>query len=345
MDGFRCYNVAMPFAESLLSWYQAHRRHLPWREDPTPYHVYLSETMLQQTRVDTVIPYFNAFTMRLPDFVSLASAEEETVLSLWQGLGYYSRARNLHAAAKIVANEYQGVLPRDPAALLSLPGVGEYMRNAVLAIAFDEPYVAVDGNLLRVYSRLEAKAIDVTKASVRNECADYFGKRMKSPSSFNQALMDLGELICLPHGAPKCEECPLKPWCKACAAGNPEEYPPKKKKPAVKEESLTVLLAFDEKGNLSIRKRPETGLLASLYEFPNVSGHLSVCELSAKFPALKDIEFLGEAKHRFSHILWNMKVYVAAGRIEGCLSVPVSEVGVTYSLPTAFLKLLKKPAN
>ena len=335
----------MPFADSLLTWYQQHRRHLPWREDPTPYHVYLSETMLQQTRVDTVIPYFNAFTERLPDFASLAFADEETVMSLWQGLGYYSRARNLIAAAKLVADQYHGVLPKDPAALLSLPGVGEYMSNAIMAIAFDEPFVAVDGNLLRVYSRLEAKAIDLAKASAKKDCASYFGSRMESPSSFNQALMDLGELICLPHGVPKCMECPLRQWCKAFAEGSPEKYPPKKKKASVKQEDLSVVLAFDALGNIAIRKRPDTGLLASLYEFPNVPGHINVCELASLFPGLKDIQYLGEEKHRFSHILWNMKIYVATGSVEGCLSVPIQEIGKKYSLPTAFSKLLKKPAK
>ena len=335
----------MSFAEELLQWYEKNRRHLPWREDPTPYHVYLSETMLQQTRVDTVIPYYEAFLNRFPSFEELANADIEEVLSLWQGLGYYSRARNLHASAQIVRDQYNGALPSDFDTLRHLPGVGEYMASAIMAIAFNQPFVAVDGNLLRVYARLEAKPIDVSKPADRKDCGSYFAERMESPSAYNQALMDLGELVCLPHGAPKCQKCPLKKGCKAFAQGNPEEYPPKKKKAMVKEEELTVLLVFDEKGNVSIRKRPETGLLAGLYEFPNVSGHLGVCDLASLFPDAMNIAFLGKEKHRFSHILWKMNVFVATGKLEGCLSVPLSELHERYSMPTAFTKLLKKPAK
>ena len=335
----------MPFAHDLLIWYQQNRRHLPWRENPAPYFVYLSETMLQQTRVDTVIPYFEAFTQNYPSFLALSKASEEEVLACWQGLGYYSRARNLLAAAKIIAERYGGELPGDHDALMGLPGVGEYMASAVLAIAFNQPYVAVDGNLLRVYSRLEAKPIDVSRAKDRQECGAFFAQRMERPSDFNQALMDLGELVCLPHGAPKCESCPLRSSCKAFAQGNPEEYPPKKKKAAVKEEKLTVLLLFDAKGRIAIRKRPDKGLLASLYEFPNVAGHHGLCDLTRLFPGVKDFAYLGEETHRFSHVLWKMKVYVGSGAMEEWLAVPLEEIGARYSLPTAFFKLLEKPAK
>ncbi len=333
----------MSFASDLLTWYEENRRHLPWREDPTPYHVYLSETMLQQTRVDTVGSYYTRFLERFPDFLSLANAEEEEVLALWQGLGYYSRAKNLHKAAKIVASVYGGELPKDKTSLLRLPGVGGYMANAVLAIAFDQKEVAVDGNLLRVYSRLEAKNVDITKTDVRENCAAYFQKRIESPSSFNQALMDLGEMVCLPHGTPKCEQCPLRSHCKARANGNPSDYPPKKKKPSVKEETLTVLLIFDSAGRIQIRKRPETGLLASLYEFPNLSGHLGVCDLVGRYPQVTGLTYLGKETHRFSHILWTMHVYIGTGSVDGCLPASLDEIGSHYSVPTAFAKLLQKP--
>lgn len=328
------------FSASLLEWYVTSRRILPWREDPTPYHVFLSEIMLQQTRVDTVIPYYERFLAVYPSFEALAKANEGDVYLLWQGLGYYSRARNLHKAAKVVQERFGGALPSDKALLLDLPGVGEYVSSAVLSIAFDKPAVAVDGNLLRVYARYNAKPIDVTSYKSKKDCESFFLEHMDSPSRFNQALMDLGELVCLPHGEPKCEICPLKEKCKGRAQGNPIAYPLPKKKNTVRKEELSVLLAYDSHGNIAIRKRKDGGLLAGLYEFPNESGRLSLCDLSKKYPSLKEIRYVGIAKHRFSHVEWTMSVYEAQGEIEGCEHVPFDELKKRYSLPTAFSKLL-----
>ena len=329
------------FADSLLAWYHEHRRVLPWREDPTPYHVYLSEIMLQQTRVDTVIPYYERFLNAYPDFASLAQAPIEDVYALWQGLGYYSRARNLHAAANIVVRDYGGTLPSSKEGLVSLPGVGDYVSSAIRAIAFNEKEVAVDGNLLRVYARLCASKDDISLATTKKKCDAFYRSRILSPSEFNQALMDLGELVCLPSGAPLCDQCPFKEVCKATQEGNPLDYPVKKKKTDVAKEKRTVLLVFDSDGAISIRKRPDQGLLASLYEFPNFEGHLSKTEISLAHPNLRDVTLLGEAKHRFSHILWDMKVYRAKGVMPGFESVCLEEIGQRYALPTAFLKLLK----
>lgn len=329
------------FASSLLGWYAENRRILPWREDPTPYHVFLSEIMLQQTRVDTVIPYYHRFLERFPSFEALAEADEEEVLVLWQGLGYYSRARNLLAAAKMVVSEMNGVLPADKSKLLRLPGVGEYVSHAVLSIAFNQPYAAVDGNLMRVYARHEAKAVEANDPKGKKECAAFLLQRMESPSQFNQALMDLGELVCLPHGEPKCASCPFARRCKAHLHGNPLDYPLAKKKNDVKKEALTVLLAFDSEGNIAIRKRQDQGLLASMYEFPNVPGKKKKGELADIFGNLQDIRFLGKAKHRFSHIKWDIDVYAASGVVDGATYVTLEELKRRYSLPTAFAKLLK----
>ena len=325
---------------ALLDWYEKNRRHLPWREDPKPYYVFLSEIMLQQTRVDTVVPYFEHFIASYPDIVSLAKANEEEVYLLWQGLGYYSRARNLLKAAKAVVENYGGELPKEKEKLLSLPGIGPYVSSAISAIAFEEKEVAVDGNLLRVYSRLNADKIDVSSAKSKQKCEIYYKKHLESPSRFNQALMDLGELVCLPHGAPLCDKCPLASFCKAKRLGHPEDYPLAKRKSVVRKVDLHVLLAFDSRGNIAVRTRPDDGLLASLYEFPNAEGHPSICELGIAYPTLAEFRYLGQAKHRFSHIEWNMRVYEAKGILPGYEYVPVTELKKRYSLPTAFAKLL-----
>lgn len=327
------------FSDSLLRWYEQHRRYLPWREEPTPYRVLVSEIMLQQTRVDTVIPYFERFLTRFPSFEALADASEEEVLVLWQGLGYYSRARNLHAAAKMVVSEFGGELPRDVPLLKKLPGVGEYVSHAVAAIAFDEPYIAVDGNLLRVYARLNAAAIDVGGAPAKKACESFYLERIDSPSSFNQALMDLGELVCAPSGMPRCEECPFRAQCKG--KDNPLAYPLPKQKPALKKETLTVLIVRDEQGRIGVRKRADSGLLKGMHEFPNFEGRASLSELNERYPSLKGFKKTQTTKHRFSHVEWTMVAYEASGVLEGLEYASAEELKKRFFLPTAFSKLLK----
>ena len=329
-----------PFVQGLLDWYEANRRYLPWREENTPYRVFLSEIMLQQTRVSSAIPYFERFVEAYPSFQHLASAEEEDVLRLWQGLGYYSRARNLLCAAKIVVERHNGELPKDLDCLKALPGVGDYVSRAVLSIAFDEPFVAVDGNLMRVYARLEAKAVEPSDPKAKKECAAYLEERIESPSRFNQALMDLGELVCLPHGAPLCVSCPFASLCKAHRMGKEEAYPLLKRKNAPKREDVTVLLAVSH-GSVAVKTRPQEGLLASMHEFPNRPGKLSAEELTKEFPSVSGIRYLGKATHRFSHRLWDMYVYVGEGVAQGCDSIPLEEIKTRCALPTAFVKALK----
>ena len=333
-------DTATTFAKRLLAWYDQNRRILPWREDPTPYHVFVSEIMLQQTRVDTVLPYYDHFLNKYPTFAALSESSEEEILLYWQGLGYYSRARNLRKAAQMVMRDYGGRLPSSPKELCALPGVGPYVSHAVSAIAFDEPYVAIDGNLMRVYARLQEASVEPSDAKGKAAAERFFLGRIEHPSHFNQALMDLGELVCLPNGEPHCPECPLREQCRAFAHGSMLSYPLPKKKATLKYETRTVLLVRDEQGRLAIQKRPEEGLLAGLYEFPNLEGSFTSEELAERFPSLTDICFRDEAKHRFSHIEWKMRVYAANGSLPYCLRAREEELTERYSMPTAFLKLL-----
>jgi A/G-specific adenine glycosylase len=258
----------MSLEKSLLDWYNANRRHMPWREDPTPYHVYLSEIMLQQTQVDTVTAYYLRFLEKFPTINKLSEASEEEVLKLWEGLGYYSRGRNLLRAARIVEKDFHGAIPSNKKDLLALPGVGTYTSKAVLSMAFHQKEIAVDGNLIRVYSRLEEKK-EANAEKMKSLCEAFLRKQLKNedPSFFNQALMDLGELVCLPRGFPLCDQCPLRAFCKARTDGAMMDYPLSKKAKEKRNESLTVCV-LTYQGKIAIRQRKAEGLLASLYEFP-----------------------------------------------------------------------------
>ncbi len=325
------------FAEKLLGWYRAHGRVLPWRSDPTPYRVLVSEFMLQQTRVDTVIPYFERFMERFPTLRSLAESDEEEALRFWQGLGYYSRARNPRKTAQKACEVFNGDIPQSPAELASLPGIGPYMEKAIRAFAFGLDEVPIDGNLMRVYSRLEAKAIYPDDPKAKKEAEAYFLERLSSPRDFGQALMDLGELACLPNGEPQCEECPFRDICKAHRAGEPLSYPLKKAKKASPIERLSVLLLLNGKGEIAIRKREGKGLLASMDEFPNVVGDEG--DLAKAF-GVKNLKYAGHAYHVFSHVRWEMDVYVGRGDADGFVYLPLDSIKEKAALPTAFAKLL-----
>lgn len=298
----------------LLEWYDENRRILPWREDPTPYHVWVSEIMLQQTRVEAVKAYYARFMKKLPDIKSLAEADEEDLLKLWEGLGYYNRVRNMQKAAQIIMEEYQGQMPADYDLLLKLPGIGSYTAGAISSIAFDKKQPAVDGNVLRVISRVSADESDISQEKVKKAMRDTLIEILpdRKAGVFNQALMDLGATVCLPNGKPLCERCPWKKICKAHLAGRTEELPIKAKKKSRRIEDKTVLLIrWDDR--LLLHKRPAKGLLAGLYEFPNVEGHLS------QENVLKYLESLGlkalhieeaeSSKHIFSHVEWHMVAY------------------------------------
>ena len=316
----------------LLAWYDANRRILPWREDPTPYHVWLSEIMLQQTRVEAVKKYYARFIERLPDIRALSEADEDTCSKLWEGLGYYSRVRNLRKAAIVIEREYGGVMPGTRKNLAKLPGIGAYTSAAIASIAFGEPVPAVDGNLQRIFARR------------------IFQERIPDnrPGDYNQALMDLGAMICLPNGAPKCTDCPWEGDCLARREGREKALPVPKKKKEKRVEELTVLLVRT-KDMVLIRKREETGLLAGLFEFPNETGHLT--EQEAEALLLQEgllplsVRELPPARHVFTHLVWEMtgyEIWVREPREgdpclpEGEKFVSLPEAAAVCSIPSAF---------
>lgn len=303
-----------PFAKALLSWYDENRRILPWREEPGPYHTWLSEIMLQQTRVEAVKGYYARFLSALPEISDLANAEEEKVLKLWEGLGYYSRARNLQKAAKKIMTEYAGEMPNSFQELKKLPGIGEYTAAAIASIVYKEEIPALDGNLLRIFARLTSYPKVVLEPEGKRLAFSYFQEKMQGidPGDFNQALMDLGSGVCLPKGEIGCKTCPLEEFCSSTKAGNPMDYPklPEKKKRKVEQYSIFLIRHQEE---LMLKKRENKGLLAGLYEFYKLEGHCSEKEAleaveNLGLRALR-IRALGEAKHIFTHKEWEMIGY------------------------------------
>lgn len=332
--------------EPLLTWFQSNARILPWREEPTPYRVWVSEIMLQQTRVEAVKPYFQRFIEALPAIRDLAECEEERLLKLWEGLGYYNRVRNMQIAARTVMEEYQGRLPADYAELLKLKGIGHYTAGAIASIAYKIPVPAVDGNVLRVIARVTADDSDIMKQSVRTRVEEALQKMMPedAASEFNQALMELGATVCVPNGEPLCLECPWKEFCEARRLECWQTLPVKSKTKPRKIEEKTVFIIRDGE-KVVLHKRPEKGLLAGLYEFPNTAGHLSEEEAlqwvkEKKLNPLR-IQKLEPAKHIFSHVEWHMTAYVI--RVDeltenksGMLFVEAKDSEERYPIPAAF---------
>ncbi len=332
--------------EPLLTWFQENARALPWRAQATPYRVWVSEIMLQQTRVEAVKPYFERFTKALPTIKDLAECEEEKLLKLWEGLGYYNRVRNMQNAAQTVMKEYGGVLPADYEKLLKLKGIGHYTAGAIASIAYKIPVPAVDGNVLRVITRVSADDSDIMKQSVRTKVEQALSQIIpkQRASAFNQGLMELGATVCLPNGAPLCEQCPWKDFCEAKKKNLWSKLPVKSKaKPRHIEDKTVFIIRDGEK--FMLHKRPAKGLLAGLYELPNTSGHLTEEEalLWAKNQELSPIRIqkLEEAKHIFSHVEWHMTGYVIRvdeliDNKKGMLFVEVSESEEQYPIPAAF---------
>ena len=288
----------------LLRWYDNNRRRLPWREEPSPYRTWISEVMLQQTRVEAGIAYFERFTDALPDIAALAAVEEQQLLKLWEGLGYYSRARNLKKAAGILMAQYSGQLPADFEALKTLPGLGEYSAGAIASIAFDIRVPAVDGNVLRVAARLLDDDRNIDDAAVQREFRQAVWEILPQQrvGEFKQSLMELGALICLPNGRPLCEYCPVAELCRARAAGRQQSLPTRQKKAGRRREHKTVLLLC-RPGEVQITQRPARGLLASLWEFPTLPGQHTAAEVAELFSApLSAVTALGSATHIFTHI-------------------------------------------
>lgn len=327
----------------LLQWYETEARVLPWRDRPEPYRVWVSEIMLQQTRVEAVKPYYERFLLALPSVADLAAAREETLLKLWEGLGYYNRVRNLQKAAQTMVAEHGGQVPSSYDQLLLLSGFGEYTAGAVASIAFGEAVPAVDGNVLRVISRLTTDSRNVLEAKVKKEITAEVKAVIPQhrPGDFNQALMELGATVCLPNGAPKCEQCPLSQLCLGHQQGIADSLPVKiKKKPRVIEERTVFLVAC--KGKAALRRRSAKRLLAGLWELPSVKGKLSweeACRQLREWGLDADrVHTLHDAKHIFSHREWHMTAF----SVQVHESVPEflwasgQELEEEYTLPSAF---------
>ena len=333
---------------ALLAWYAQSKRDLPWRRTRDPYRIWISEIMLQQTRVEAVKPYYERFLSACPTVKALAELPEEQLLKLWEGLGYYSRARNLQKAARTVLAEHNGVMPSDYEGLLSLPGIGEYTAGAIASIAYDVRVPAVDGNVLRVLSRFLALRKDVTRPEVKAELrASLCQVVPPEAGDFTQSLIELGATVCLPKGAPRCEGCPLRMYCRGAALGIAEELPVKGAKKPRRIEERTVLLLRDGDRTV-LRRRPPKGLLAGLFELPHVPGHVEKEEIPALVRALGleplHVERLEDAKHVFSHVEWHMIAYAVriSPEFDGwpseseLLIVPNGALHAEYAIPSAF---------
>ncbi len=331
-------------AQRLLSWYNTHYRSLPWRQHPTPYRVWISEIMLQQTRIEAVLPYYDRFLRRLPDVRTLAQIPEDVLLKLWEGLGYYTRARNLQKAAKIICDRYGGELPADYDQLLSLPGIGEYTAGAIASIAYSIPVPAVDGNVMRVLARLTGDDTDVLSTAGKKRFSNVAGQMLPSeqPGRFNQALMELGETVCLPNTSPNCKVCPLSELCVAYAGGLTDTLPvrSKKNKRRVEERRVDIVVILDTPRRVLLHKRGDTGLLAGLWELPNaISGEESLPTAIVSNCTTQPTVLPG-GKHIFSHVEWHM-----SGRLlfmlpqdlpVGYRAVTLDDLQTSYALPSAF---------
>ena len=307
----------------LLAWYDEYRRVLPWREQVSPYRTWVSEIMLQQTRVQAVLPYFQRFMDAAPDVQALAALPEEQLMRLWQGLGYYSRARNLKKAAQTVVEDFGGVFPDSYDGLRRLAGVGDYTAGAILSIAFGQPVPAVDGNVLRVAARLTGDSRNVLEPKVRADFRRAMAETMPHdrPGDFNQALMDLGAAVCLPGGKPLCGQCPAASFCAARQQGTQALLPVREKKKEKREIPLTVFAMVREDGGAALRQRPKNGLLAGLWELPHVEGTLdetaAARQLAAWGVTVLRWERTLHAKHEFTHLRWQMTGYLLTAAGEG----------------------------
>lgn len=332
----------------LLAWYDSGHRDLPWRQNKEAYRIWVSEIMLQQTRVEAVIPYYHRFLKNFPDIASLAAAPEDKLLKCWEGLGYYSRVRNMQKAAITVMEEYNGQMPDTWEALQTLSGIGSYTAGAIASIAFQRPVPAVDGNVLRVLSRLRMDGEFITLPAVKKRVEVELLEVMPAdrPGDFNQALMELGATVCIPNGEPKCDLCPWKTLCLARKNNCISEYPKREEKKKRTIEKKTVLI-LKEGENIAIEKRPPKGLLAGLYQFPMLNGHLEegevIAVLKEKGMMAVRIEKLPEATHIFSHKEWHMIGY--AVRVdelekreeqESIRFIHPIETQENYPIPSAF---------
>ena len=334
--------------QPLVDWYRENKRDLPWRHNPDAYRVWISEIMLQQTRVEAVKGYYDRFLKALPTVKDLAEAEEDKLLKLWEGLGYYNRVRNMQKAAQQIMVDHEGIFPDAYEEILQLKGIGNYTAGAISAFAYGIPKPAVDGNVLRVISRITGSYEDIMKQSVRKKIENTLEQVIPSDaaSDFNQGLIELGAIVCVPNGEPKCEECPVKEYCIACKENLTTEIPVKKKAKTRKIEERTILIFKDGK-RIAIRKRPAKGLLAGLYEFPAMDKKASLEEvrewLKKQGVEAVRMEKLPESKHIFTHKEWHMTGYQVLvdelepmGQDESLLFVETQEIEKNYPIPSAF---------
>ena len=340
----------------LVEWFRQNKRDLPWRRRMDAYRVWISEIMLQQTRVEAVKPYYERFLRELPDVKSLAEVPEDRLLKLWEGLGYYNRARNLKEAACQIMEEHGGVFPETYEEIRSLKGIGNYTAGAVSSFVYHIPKPAVDGNVLRVVTRILASEDDIARASTRTKIESEVEEVIPAdaPGDFNQSLTELGAIVCLPNGSPKCDICPVNHLCLAHDQGRETEFPVKTKAKSRRIEKRTVLI-FRDAEKTAVRKRPDKGLLAGLYEFPNVEGHLKQAEVVeyAKEMGLMPVRVkrLERAKHIFSHVEWHMTGYEilvdeleqslrreesASQEQDGIIFAGLDELKEHYPMPSAF---------
>ena len=350
------------FVNRMLVWYNAAKRDLPWRQTTDPYRIWLSEIMLQQTRVGTVKDYYRRFLAHFPDIHALAEGDEEEVLKCWEGLGYYSRARNLQKAAQKIEHEFGGRFPGDVPGIRSLPGIGSYTAGAVASIAFGIPEPAVDGNVLRVWSRLTASSENVLSPSTRRCTEAALRELMESTlheadfypgnaaGDFNQSMIELGATVCTPGTHPACGSCPVQGTCEAFSRNLTEVLPVREKKGGKRSEDLTVLV-IRSGGRFAIRRRASGGLLAGLYEFPNMSGHIGAAEikemLSERGLPVYSLTRLKDTSHTFSHIIWHMTGYLVeteenAPDAGGWIFLDPGTITASYPIPSAFSTYMKE---
>ena len=351
MDKNTVFSIFSKLPGALLPWYDSHKRDLPWRKDRQPYHVWLSEIMLQQTRVEAVKGYYARFLDALPTVETLANADDELLHKLWEGLGYYSRVRNLKKAARVIVDKHDGVFPEDYEDILALPGIGKYTAGAICSIAFNQPTPAVDGNVLRVVSRLTMDDTPVDQpayqADIRQRLAEIYPHQA---GMFTQALMELGATVCGPNWTPRCGECPCREFCRASLSGTAEQYPIKTPKKQRRIEERTVFILSCD-GKFALQKRPKTGLLAGLWQFPN-------CEEKLEFSAaLAQVERMGlipreiyrqvERKHIFTHIRWEMRgIYLEVSSLDGDFEwFTAEQINGEIALPTAFRQFWEEIDN
>ena len=329
--------------EIILNWYIKNKRDLPWRIDKNPYSIWISEIMLQQTRIEAVIEYYYRFMKRIPDIKTLSEIPEDELLKLWEGLGYYSRARNLKKAASFIMENYNGVFPNTYQEILSLPGVGEYTAGAIASICFNLHEVAIDGNVMRVFCRVENQDLDVSDLKVKKEIGNSLKKILpKESGDFNQGIMELGETICIPNGTPKCDICPLKEKCLSHFHHREDSIPRKVIKKEKEVENYTVfLLKYHD--FYAIQKR-NSGLLKNMWEFPNTIGNLSIDEVKSVIPNIISIKPSIANTHIFTHKKWIMSSYLieVSKKDKDYQWVLIDNLYSQYAIPTAFKSFLKE---